>query len=149
MQTKTGQSYLVKKIMEQQGCINIPAIGTSMYPNIKEGDSCRFVTCNLSYLSKGDIVLFESQEGKLVAHRFISRKQDDKGSFYLFKGDTNLRLDDVIRPSSIIGKLETIKKGNRIIESTSFLNKLWGRLVVSLPFLSRLLNIYIHRVLGK
>lgn len=116
-----------------------------MYPFIKEGDICRFVSCEAAAIRRGDIILFRTSDGGLVAHRFY-RSQCTKGQLlYFFKGDTNLGYDEAVEERQIIGKLVWIHRKKLIIHVTGSAILMWSRIILSFPAVSRLLRIYLNR----
>ncbi len=59
-----------------------------------------------------DVVVFRKKES-LVAHRIIY--QSTTKDFFITKGDNQLKSDGKIMPSQILGKVENVKRDNRII----------------------------------
>ncbi|MBT2679808.1 S24/S26 family peptidase [Bacillus sp. ISL-35] len=130
----------LKVAIEKDGFLELPADGNSMFPLIQRGDVCRFNPCSPGSLVKGDIILFHTDQGQLIAHRLISKEANK----YLFKGDTNLGSDLPATPEQIIGKLTTIKKQRYDVSMQYSSVKLWGNLIMSLPFLSGILRKYLN-----
>jgi signal peptidase I len=125
---------LIDQAMKKKGWIDLPAQGTSMYPLIKRGDICRFTSCEPSSIRKGDIILYRSKSGSLVAHRFYQLRHMGHEVQYIFKGDTNLGLDEPVTQDQIIGKM-----------MTNFSADIWSGIILSFPFLSKILRIYLNR----
>ncbi len=136
---------VLKQLVQENGSIEIPAKGNSMFPLIQEDDLCQFVECQPSLLKKGDIVLFYSLSGQLVGHRFCGTKCKNKALYYTFKGDTNLGADDPVLDSAIVGKLVYIKKKKFTLHMDHFSSRLWGVVIQSFPFLSGLLRNYLNK----
>lgn len=136
---------LIKRTLHKNGWIDLPATGDSMFPLIKKEELCRFIPCNPHTLGKGDIVLFWTGDGRLVAHRFYYIKMVEGEPYFLFKGDTNLGFDEPISEGQIIGKLEFIQKNERIVKVAELQPYLWGKLILTFPILSRLLRTYLNR----
>lgn len=130
----------LKVAVEKDGYLELPAHGNSMFPLIQRGDVCRFVPCSPDSLVKGDMILYHTHQGQLIAHRFIRVKE---GRF-LFKGDTNLGYDLPAEPEQIIGKLTSIKKKSQDVSIHNSSVELWGKLIMSLPVLSGLLRKYLN-----
>ncbi|WP_159434206.1 hypothetical protein [Domibacillus mangrovi] len=120
-----------------------------MYPLIRKGDICRFVPCERSMIKKGDIILFQASGGGLVAHRLLKTISNHNQVDYLFKGDTNLGLDEPVSYEKIVGKLTSIQKGKRAIEATNVSVFLWCRLILFCPFMSVLLRTYLNNKEAK
>ncbi|WP_261302592.1 signal peptidase I [Paenibacillus andongensis] len=136
---------MVSHVMEKRGWIELPAEGTSMYPFIKKGDICRFVLAEAGNLRKGDIILFRTSHGSLVAHRFCRTLTRNLQLHFLCKGDTNLAHDEVIRMDQMIGKMSWIERNGRIIKVTDPAYYVWGQLILTFPLISLLLRVYLNR----
>jgi signal peptidase len=149
MQVNLNASYLIKEIMRKQGWIDLPAEGTSMYPLIKKGNICRFVSCEAMKLKKGEIILFQTSSGSLVAHRFLSTEWKDKQVKYLLKGDTNFGFDEAINYDQIIGKLTSIKKAKYRLRLPSLSANIWSQMILLFPIISFFLRSYLNRSLDR
>jgi signal peptidase I len=135
---------LMKNKVQSEGFIDLPAYGNSMFPLIRKGDLCRFTLAEPSKLIKGDIVLFHSVTGQLVAHRLSDTKELDGNRVFILKGDTNLGFDQPIIEQQIIGVLTYIQKGDKKVHMKEISASLWGWLILSLPILSGWLRSYIN-----
>lgn len=135
--------YMIKEYIKSNGYIEIPAEGTSMYPIIKEDDVCKFeLIHDVTSVKKGDIILFETTNQKLVAHRFMKTVNQNQSLQFICKGDTNLSCDDPVTKQQIIGRLTAITRGDTVIFTNSLLFFLWMRLIVTIPILSTFLRAY-------
>lgn len=136
---------LLKKSMKKNGYIQLPAIGNSMYPLIHSNDLCRFEKCEPDYIKKGEILLFHSKTGQLVAHRFYGIRNVKGILHYLFKGDTNLGFDQPIKADQLIGRLSIIEKKHQVvIMKNNIFVSIWGGMISTFPFLSGLLRKYLN-----
>lgn len=135
---------LFKKVIKKNGYIDLPAQGNSMFPIIQKADICRFISCSPLHFKKGDIILFHSQNGQLIAHRFCESKLIDGIEHYFFKGDSNLGFDQPIVEEQVIGKLIFIQKRHSNINMEDFRVSLWSKLILSFPSLSGLLRKYLN-----
>lgn len=145
MQMNEKAPYILKKLLEDKGWLELPAEGTSMYPLIAQGDICQFVACNAVSLKKGDIILFHTSNGDLVAHRFLRFQYSNGEAYYIFKGDTNLAPDEPVPASRIIGKLAVVDKGAVRIRTDQLYSCCWSRLLFSFPLLSSILRSYLDK----
>lgn len=136
---------LLKRTINKDGWLELPASGYSMYPFIRQGNLCRFVPCNPSSLKKGDILLFHSLDGRLIAHRFIRTKWMNHQQRILLKGDTNLGFDLPIGEERVLGKLVSVQKQHFKLSPNHFISKLWGKLILTFPCLSGILQKYLNR----
>jgi signal peptidase I len=136
---------LLIRVMRRRGWIELPARGTSMYPFIQKGDICRFIVTKAESIKKGDILLFRTSSGNLVAHRFCRMVTRNQQLHYLCKGDTNLKHDEAISLDQMIGKLTRIERNRRIIHATDLFAFVWGRTVLTFPMIALLLRFYLNR----
>jgi signal peptidase I len=132
--------HFLKVAIEKDGFLELPAHGNSMFPLIQRGDVCKFVPCSPGSLVKGDIILFHTDQGQLITHRFI-RTEEYR---FLFKGDTNLGYDLPATSEQIIGKLISIKKNRHNLSMHSSSAELWAKLITTLPVLSGILRKYLN-----
>lgn len=136
---------LLKSSINKDGWLTLPAYGNSMFPYIQQGDKCKFTPCEPASIKKGDVILFLSEKGKLVAHRFVQKKTINNKRIFLFKGDTNLGMDQPIEEGKILGRLLSIEKQKMKITSNHFIARLWGNLILKIPALSGILRRLINR----
>ncbi|WHX41438.1 S24/S26 family peptidase [Mesobacillus sp. AQ2] len=134
----------LKVAIEKDGFLELPAHGNSMFPLIQRGDVCKFVPCSPGSFGKGEIILFHTDHGQLIAHRFIRSESNDGFQHYLFKGDTNLGYDFPATPEQLIGKLSSIKKNRHNLSVHSSSVELWAKLITTLPVLSGILRKYLN-----
>ncbi|NRF90548.1 signal peptidase I [Paenibacillus frigoriresistens] len=136
---------IITHAINKRGWIELPARGTSMYPFIKKGDICRFVSTLPANLKKGDVILFHTPHGNLVAHRFCRLVTRNEQLHYLCKGDANLAYDEAIAQEQLIGKMTWIRRNGRIIHVSSLPSYVWGQIVLAFPMISQLLRGYLNR----
>lgn len=144
MKTQNSPIANINRLLEKRGWIDIPSSGISMYPIIKEGDICRFVPFNEDKeLKKGEIILFISDYGQLVGHRFYRKYVENGVPYFLFKGDTNVVPDPPVTASQLVGKLILIRKRTLRIKPQGSIFQLWGSVVFALPALPRYCKKYL------
>ena len=136
---------VLKQLVHENGSIEIPAKGNSMFPFIQEDDPCSFIECQHSLLKKGDVALFYTSSGQLVGHRLIRTQRYDGQRYYTFKGDTNLGMDVPVPESAVIGKLVHVKKKKFILDVDHFPAVAWRWVILSFPFLSGILRQYLNQ----
>lgn len=133
----------IKAILEKKGWIDIPAYGVSMLPLIREGDVCRFIPLSAAgSLQKGDIFLFQTEDGHLVGHRYCRSFVKEQVLYHSFKGDTNVQFDPPVLTDQLIGKLDVIKKRSWKLHAEGRFMKGWSKLVFAYPILPRLFKTY-------
>lgn len=135
---------LLKRTINKDGWLELPAYGNSMFPYIQQGDICRFIPCDPKLIKKGDVILFISKAGQLIAHRYIMNQFKNDKRVYMFKGDTNLGYDEMIEQEQILGKLVLIKKQNITYTPNQFISILWGKVILSTPVFSGILRKYLN-----
>ncbi|MFD2214036.1 signal peptidase I [Metabacillus endolithicus] len=141
MQFNQDTVELLLITIKKYGWIDLPSYGTSMFPYIKKGNVCRFVAFDEMNVKKGDILLYHTNTGQLIAHRLLSvLKQDNNQKQFVLKGDTNLCSDEPINQNQIIGKLITIQTTKRKKYANKFHAIVWSNIILSFPFLSKLLR---------
>ncbi|WP_273851287.1 hypothetical protein [Guptibacillus spartinae] len=136
---------MLKQLVQENGSIEIPAKGNSMFPIIQEDDPCLFTECQPSLLNKGDIALFYTSSGQLVGHRLIRTAWQNGERYYTFKGDTNLGVDIPVVESAVIGKLVHVKKKKFLLDVDHFPAVVWRWVILSFPFLSGVLRQYLNK----
>lgn len=134
---------LMKQTIDTNGSIAVSAQGSSMFPLIREGNICRFRPVEEKRFGKGDIILFRSESGHLIAHRLLSVIHLDDECLYVCKGDTNVGYDKPIRIEQMLGVLYSIRKGRKDILVSDPSVSFWAKAIVTFPLLSRGLNRYI------
>ncbi|TLS35562.1 signal peptidase I [Pseudalkalibacillus caeni] len=145
MQNNSDSVALITKVLKKYDEIDLPAEGTSMFPLIKKGDICTFRRCDPSEFQRGDIILFLTSEGRLVAHRLMHKKLTIDKCYFLFKGDTNLGFDEPIFEENIIGKLALVKRNQIKFSSANLVVHAWSRLIIWFPIISYWLRLYLNR----
>lgn len=145
MLVSEGTIQIIANVIKRDGAIELPAQGNSMFPLIKEGNICRFDSCTKGAMKKGDIILFRTAAGRVVAHRFYKTVSINNRMYYLFKGDTNLDFDEPVECELVIGRLAFIRKSKLNIHAGNLAANLWGRLILSFPILSHLLRLYLNK----
>lgn len=78
----------------------------SMNPTLNENSKgIKIPVTNKEQLHVGDIITYEDENEELVIHRIIAKGFDERGEFYITKGDNNLVSDGKIRYEQIRYKL--------------------------------------------
>ena len=135
-----GAFELISIVIQRVGHIELPANGDSMFPFIEQGDLCTFIRHEPSQLKIGDIVLYKSSHGQLVAHRLHQVTCEEGFTQCLCKGDANAGYDEPIGQEQIIGKLTSIRKGQNTRSDSDMLAVIWKKTMISFPHLSSLIR---------
>lgn len=85
-----------------------------MGPFIRNGDVVEIKEVPVSTLRVGDIILFQAYN-RIVAHRIINKRTKDGQLVLRTKGDALTQPDPIIEESNIIGKIMSVKKGNKVL----------------------------------
>jgi len=134
----------LKQFVQTNGWIDLPAHGTSMFPMIRQGSVCRFVPTHVRSIKRGDVLLFRSGTGQLIAHRLYQVVKADEGTLYICKGDSNLGTDRPIHYQQIIGILSSIRlPSGRTIPVNGLFNRLWAKIIIDIPYVSPIIRKYI------
>lgn len=96
--------------------------GNSMYPLIRRMKDYVTVSPLKRRILKGDIVLFRRADGQFVVHRVYKIK----GQRVITMGDNCARPDSEIAADRVLGYVTRIERGNRTINSDSFLRRRFG-----------------------
>jgi signal peptidase I len=102
-------------------------VSGSMYPVIEINDRVLVKKIAIDTVKSGDIILFKI-DGKFIVHRIIKIMKKDGSTVILQKGDAK-SYPSMIFLESIVGKVISIEKRNRIIE----LDSLQGKCINILP----------------
>lgn len=135
-------SASICRAMERLGCIELRATGTSMFPFIREGDTCFFRSFDSQQVRTGDVLLFLNEAGSLVCHRVLDmkKKEGEHPELVICKGDTNRYPDQPVPVERMIGRLTHIHKGRFTLSPDKGFGRLWGKLIIGVPLFSFLLH---------
>lgn len=119
---------LTRRILNSRGYIQIPSRGISMTPLIRSGDICQFEPLRdaLKDAKLGDVLLYVTDDGDLIGHRYVGAVVRDGETLMVFKGDFNRNSDAPIAPRQVVGRMITRGWGM----------KLWGLVITRFPILS-------------
>ncbi|WP_218971548.1 signal peptidase I [Neobacillus soli] len=136
---------LLKSVILKDGWLELPSMGNSMFPFIQQGNICRFAPFELSIIKKGDIILFHTPNGQLIAHRYYKKERMENKVQFFCKGDANLGFDQPIEYNQILGKLISVQKGRKKVSPDDQVSHLWGKMIIVFPALSFILRKYLNR----
>lgn len=128
--------------------VEITLAGVSMQPLIRKGRDVVTILPVEGELKKGDIVLFRRADGAYVVHR-IFRIEKDR---IITLGDNCENPDPPISRAQILGIVKTIRRGRRVIETSSAAQQRYGKIWMKfLPLRKRILHFrfVIRKNLGK
>lgn len=119
----------IEQCLQEIGYAVVPINGTSMWPLLKEGKSrVQLIPLDGKSLKKGDIVLYQREDGNLVLHRII--KSGERGSF-LVCGDHQWKLEEQIGEDQILAVAEGFYKNGHYIDDKTrwyqFYKVIWNK----------------------
>ncbi|MBS2969634.1 hypothetical protein J9317_12745 [Metabacillus sp. KIGAM252] len=140
MPGNSAEEAVIRQYLKKHGRVDLPASGTSMFPYIRQGEICRFEKIDPFELKAGEVALFVSSEGKLIAHRFLKKEKHS----LIFKGDTNLGEDAPVLKDQVIAKLIEIHRGKKAKKSSFFWTIIWPAVVLGWPCIPLVLRKYLN-----
>jgi signal peptidase len=106
---------LTDDILAQGSAIRFKARGQSMKPFISDGDILTVTPIRISMLKKGDVILYRTPAGNLVAHRIHSISTVNSKTLLTVCGDSQLNSRETILADQVLGQAQHIeRKGSRI-----------------------------------
>lgn len=134
----------VRRKLQAKQEVSLTAHGQSMFPFIQQGDRCTFIAQEPDQYTRGDVILYQDQSGKLIAHRLLAKKTDALDHpFLIVKGDTNLNADPPVHSDQIIGVLTHVAPSRRIIRISHLYYRTWCHLVLHISYISWFLHKYL------
>ena len=131
-----GHRYKVQDLLKEglaAGRTFFPQItGGSMSPFICIGDKVQVRAVDLNALRPGDIVVLESADGLLMAHRYIHLVRDREKVHLFTKGDRSLAMDHPWPEDALFGRVEAIVRGDRQLQITRGWGQTMHRLLAAL-----------------
>jgi signal peptidase I len=130
-------------VLARKGSLPIKAHGFSMYPFIRNGDIICIQPSGINAFRVGEVVLYHSDEEKLVAHRIIGRRLKNGRIFLRMCGDATLDFNDWIPAGHVLGRVAAILRGHRVLRLDKGLMRVlsvfWARSFPAGHFFFRLL----------
>jgi signal peptidase I len=123
---------LAGEIVRTFGKVRLRVFGTSMVPSILPGDVISVRHAGLFEMSPGEIVLY-SREGRLFAHRVMSRAGTQDDPRLITRGDRLSHNDPPVSSSELLGRVTSIQsadgRGLRQIQPAARLSA-WDQMVL-------------------
>ena len=127
MLTEKEKTIQLGKVLLREGyAVKLTVGGTSMFPSVRSRQVVKVIPADPRNLFAGDIVVFE-RGGQLIAHRLISLNKMQHT--FITKGDFTIRRDPVLCEEDILGKIDAIYRGNKLISLDRPIHKIKGRLM--------------------
>ena len=98
------RAELIEGLLRDGLTVRLPASGKSMLPLFDEGCILK-VSAKAREVKAGDVIVYTSMHGSLVAHRLAGIVDTDGGRVYLACRDLSLTPDEPVTPERILGKV--------------------------------------------
>lgn len=105
---------LAAEILRSGGSLRLRALGTSMLPAIWPGDVLAIENRPCEQTVPGDIVLV-MRGSRFFVHRLIEKRAGHERCLWITRGDALAHSDPPAAPDDLLGKVSSIRRGNRII----------------------------------
>lgn len=121
--TKKGIRY-IKEALKSNATVPLTVTGSSMMPFLKpQRDIVWLEKCDVGQIKKGDILLFERENGKPVLHRVIKIRND----VLIMNGDA-LSWAEQIKKTQVIACVKKFERNKKMFTCDSKRVKLWNAL---------------------
>lgn len=105
---------LAGEMLRRFGMLRLQVTGHSMLPSVWPGDILIIERGHLGEVSAGDIVLY-AREGRLCAHRVISKDGEHENPHLVTQGDAMLAADPPMAAKEFLGKVSQIFHAGKLI----------------------------------
>ena len=144
---------IAHQIIGEGHCVRFRASGESMRPLIVNDDILEVAPLSGRRISRGDILLVEISDGRLLAHRVVKTRHHN-GISFLIKGDACGSPDGWFELKDVLGRVEVVEHGDQRINLSSGKEKwrAWGWIALSpwavnLTWLPGWLKNYLRKIL--
>lgn len=121
--SQTGLNY-IKEALKSEAPVPLNVTGLSMMPLLKQRrDTVWLVSCDVDKIKKGDILLFERNNGKPVLHRVRKIEND----LLIMNGDA-LSYSETIEKRQVVAYVKKIVRKGKTIDTGSKKLKAWNKL---------------------
>jgi hypothetical protein len=105
---------LTAELMAEGDGLRFRAHGRSMKPFIRDGDVLVIARIAPAELRTGDVALFRSRGGSVLAHRVCRSVGRGEKTRWTTRGDALFMLDSSFGPDRLLGRVVTVERGGRI-----------------------------------
>lgn len=109
---------LAGDVIRTFGGTRLRVFGTSMVPSILPGDLISVQRKVPAEISSGEIVLY-AREGRMYVHRVVGHAGSPDHGLLITRGDLLQRSDPPVTSSELLGKVISIERGGRQLETAS------------------------------
>jgi signal peptidase I len=138
---------LAIEVLRSFGTLRFAATGWSMLPSMWPGDTLMVERVGPDQIHVGDVVLV-GRDGRLCAHRVVSRPEDTENPRWVTQGDAMAACDQPVRENELLGRVSSLIRAGKIVAVTtelSVVERLVARIVRRSVRAARAL-VYLHRV---
>jgi signal peptidase I len=120
-------AVLGSELLRQGFMLRCCTIGSSMFPLIKTGNIVEIKPVRIEDLKIGDIVLYKSPAGPMVAHRLLKKSLRHGNMRLITKGDSfPWWAIEYVDSERVLGKLTAITRGIVKKKVDGFWGRYWG-----------------------
>lgn len=137
---------LAGEVLRRFGNLRFGATGLSMLPTVWPGDTLVVERAHPDQVSIGDVVLV-GREGRLCAHRVVSRIENSGNPQWITRGDAMPEPDRPVSESELLGRVAYLVRAGRLMavpSELSVIERLTGTIVGRSVPAARAL-VFLHR----
>lgn len=108
-------SGLAAEVIQGGSTFRFRATGGSMSPFIKDGDVLEVRPIEATTIRRADVVLYRRSDRRLIAHRVVGSSGRNCPPALLLQGDVSLRGKEVVTPASVLGRVVSVQRNDRLI----------------------------------
>lgn len=105
---------LLEECLRLNGELCLPTIGSSMWPDLRNGDELKLKQIAFEEIQAGDIVLFHNEQ-VLVAHRVLKTYVESGRAMLLLKGDNRTFADPPVFYEQVVGRVDEASRNGQVI----------------------------------
>jgi hypothetical protein len=126
-----SRAELVARALRATGSVRFRALGGSMWPWVRPGDTLLIVSETPGRLRVGEVVLVW-RAGAFCAHRVVGTVRKAGQLSLVTQGDAFPEPDLPVLGDEVLGRVVAIKRGRRWIKLTGLPHRLLGRIQAAL-----------------
>jgi signal peptidase I len=138
---------LAGDVLRLFGNLRFEATGWSMLPSVLPGDTLMVERVSGDQVRIGDVVLV-GREGRLCAHRVVSRSENTENPLWITQGDAMVAPDRPVNENELLGRVSYVIRAGKLIAvpvELSKIQQLMAQIVRRSTPAARAL-VYLHRM---
>jgi len=112
--------------------VRFTARGSSMWPFIRDGDVLVVEPLEGGAVRVGDVMLYRTAVGRVMAHRVVRRTAQDGDVTLLIRGDGSEGAGDTVVPGDILGRVMWMERGGGAMRLDRWPRRMLARLWIGL-----------------